>query len=133
MTLIKFVYRKLVRDNVLASMKSKGEIPTSRSLDEKGYKQELTNKLTEELTELSLELDKPIDSLVDLQEVIDCLLTVSGYSKEDLLKAHQAKKLKYVSFTNRTFIESVEVPVDSKRLYYLEQHPDKYPEIVNKR
>ena len=92
----------------------------------------MIDKLGEELAELAVELGNPEDSLVDLREVINCLVDACGLSSEDFDKATEAKRIKYGSFKDRTFIEEVDIPEDNEWVYYLEQHPDKYPEITEK-
>ena len=46
------VYNKLVRDNIPNIIKSNGEIPIIRILDNDEYKKELENKLYEEYQEV---------------------------------------------------------------------------------
>ncbi len=131
MEMRKFKYSKLVRDKILSSMQAAGEQAVTRKLSIEELKNELIKKIDEEVEELRIEKGKPLDSLVDLQEVIDSLLYACGITKEELAAAQDAKREKSGSFNEGIFIDEVDIPATNEWVYYLEQHPDKYPEIKN--
>ncbi|MDD3048538.1 MAG: hypothetical protein PHQ89_00920 [Bacilli bacterium] len=74
-------YKKLVRDNIPDIIKTKGEEPLIRILEDIEYKDMLINKLLEEIKEYLEEED--IEELADVFEVLYslCLLYDSSFDK----------------------------------------------------
>lgn len=103
-------YKKLVRDKIPDIIKSNGETPTVRVLDEVEYKQELEKKLHEEYLEVlySTTKEERIDELADLIEVISALSVLEGSSLEEVIKHALEKREKRGSFQKRLFLEDVE-------------------------
>ena len=73
-------------------MEAKGEVAVHRTLSDDEYKKRLIDKLGEELAELAVELGNPEDSLVDLREVINCLVDACGLSPRTLTKQLKLKE-----------------------------------------
>lgn len=126
----RFVYRKLIRDKILDHMLAAGERPEYRFLSDDEYLLELKKKLVEEAVEISP--DKPedlLDDLADLQEVIDCMLKAIGKNQQELRAAQHKKNAKVGSFKRRVFIETSALLEDNPWIEYLQDNPDRYPEI----
>ena len=65
------MYNKLVRDNIPEIIKSNGETPITRILDDEEYKKELERKLLEEYNEvLESSGDDRMEELADMLEVM---------------------------------------------------------------
>jgi predicted house-cleaning noncanonical NTP pyrophosphatase (MazG superfamily) len=126
----KFVYKKLIRDEILQDMIKSGEKPDFHRLTDDDFRIELINKLTEETKELGAKDSDILGELADLQEVIDSLLLSSGHTKAEIIMAQQTKRDKFGSFNNRVFVDTVEIPDDNKWISYLEKHPKRYPEMT---
>lgn len=102
------IYNKLVRDKIPDIIKSNGEKPVIKVLNEDEYKKELEKKLYEEYNEvLSASGQDRLEELADMLEVIAALARIEGKTLEDVsLIAHQ-KVLKRGSFNNRIYLEKV--------------------------
>ena len=80
------VYNKLVRDNIPNIIKSNGEIPIIRILDNDEYKKELENKLYEEYQEvLNSSEDDRIEELADMLEIIKALANIENKTLNDVI------------------------------------------------
>ena len=68
------VYNKLVRDNIPNIIKTKGEEPIIKVLDDETYKKELEKKLYEEYEEvLEASGEERVEELADILEIIKAL------------------------------------------------------------
>ena len=73
------VYNKLVRDNIPQIIRSKGEEPIVRELNDKDYLRELKKKLLEESGEVvEAEGGDMLEELADLMEVAKALAGTMG-------------------------------------------------------
>lgn len=126
----KFSYKKLIRDKILPDMLEHGEKPDYRILNSQEYIEALIDKIKEESEELSTEKDKLIGEIADIQEVIDCLIKELGISKADLRSAQKTKNDKAGSFKEKIYVDTSELPIDNTWITYLENNPDRYPEIT---
>lgn len=100
------VYNKLVRDKIPEIIKSKGEKPKTRILDNEEYRKELNKKLQEEMKEY-LE-DNNVEELADLVEVIYGILDSMNVSIDEFEKLRIAKVDKRGAFKEKIFLEKVE-------------------------
>lgn len=102
------VYNKLVRDNIPNIIKSNGEIPITRILDNDEYKKELENKLYEEYQEvLNSSGDDRIEELADMLEIISSLAKLENSTLNNVIEIANKKVLKRGSFENKIFLERV--------------------------
>jgi len=101
-----YKYNKLVRDNIINIINSKGNKATYRVLDDKEYIDELNKKLLEEANEFIEE--NSIDELGDVMEVIESIMKVKNISWDEVREAQSNKKNKNGGFKDRLYLESVE-------------------------
>ncbi len=105
----KKVYRKLIRDRISEIIEKEGLKSKTRVLSKEEYERELRKKLVEEAKELikakEIEL---LNEIADVQEIIDTLLKLKGFSKTKLAKFQTKKRQKRGGFKRRLFLESVE-------------------------
>lgn len=102
------VYNKLVRDNIPNIIKSNGEIPITRILDNDEYKKELENKLYEEYQEvLSSSEDDRIEELADMLEIIKALAKLENKTLNDVILVAKQKSKKRGAFDERIYLEKV--------------------------
>ncbi len=126
----RFAYRKLVRDGIVPSMLAGAEQPEYKKLAGKELFAALRDKVVEEAGEM-----KPDDAaelaseLADLQEALDALARTAGIPTEDIARIQEQKRLRVGGFEKGFFVETVSVPPDNPWISYLEQHPDRYPEL----
>lgn len=101
-------YNKLVRDKIPEIIKSNGEEPIIRILDNEEYKKELEKKLKEECEEVLLAkgLDR-IEELADLLEVMIALSNIEDKSLNDVLNIRNIKKEKRGGFDKKIYLEGV--------------------------
>lgn len=104
------VYNKLVRDNIPDIIKSNGEKPNIRILNEEDYKCELEKKLYEEYLEVcnAKTACEKIEELADMLEIIISIANVEGKSLDDVVSVAKTKRLKRGGFEKRIFLESVD-------------------------
>ena len=102
------VYNKLVRDNIPNIIKSNGEIPITRILDNDEYKKELENKLFEEYKEvINSSGEDRCEELADMIEVIRSLANLENKKIEDIINIADNKSLKRGTFKNKIYLEKV--------------------------
>jgi len=101
-------YGKLVRDRIPEIIKTNGEEPIIRILDDEEYKKQLELKLLEECNEVTESLSKDrIEELADLLEVAIALAKIENATLEDIVNAANEKKEKRGAFDKRIFLETV--------------------------
>ncbi|MCI7241256.1 MAG: nucleoside triphosphate pyrophosphohydrolase [Bacilli bacterium] len=102
------VYNKLVRDNIPNIIKSNGEIPIIRILDNDEYKKELENKLYEEYQEvLNSSEDDRIEELADMLEIIKALANLENKTLNDVILVAEQKNKKRGAFDEKIYLEKV--------------------------
>lgn len=97
---------KLVRDNILKIIESKGQVPHSRILDNNEYINELLIKLGEEVDEVKK--DRILDELADVKEVLEALVIALGFTPQELEKVQAEKRSKNGGFMKKIFLISVD-------------------------
>lgn len=103
-------YNKLIRDRILEIIKTAGEMPYSRVLNKKEYLKEIKKKILEEAKELTLAKSKKgvVNEIVDIQELIDVLISEFGLTKSQIQKAQKIKNKKRGGFKKRLFLIKTE-------------------------
>ena len=102
------IYNKLVRDNIPNIIKSKGETPITRILDDATYKSELEKKLYEEYQEvLESSRDERLEELADMLEIIRALAKLENKSLQDVINIADDKNIKRCAFEEKIFLEKV--------------------------
>ena len=127
-----FYFRKLVRDKVLQRCLDDPQIKTFHyTLSPEEYHDELIKKLHEEVDEIDTAvLDEDLLSeIADVQEVLDAIAELHGFTKEVIQDAQDAKNHKNGAFIDRAYIEKVELDDDSEWVSILRQQPEKYEEV----
>ena len=99
-------YKKLVRDKIPQIIKSNGEEPKTRILDDEEYLKELNIKLTEEVKEY-LE-DGNVEELADIVEVIYGILDAKKVTLEEFENIRKSKVEKRGAFKEKIFLDYVE-------------------------
>ncbi|PEU71909.1 phosphoribosyl-ATP pyrophosphohydrolase [Bacillus cereus] len=102
-------YNKLIRNKIPQIIKFNGKTPTTRTLSEDAYIQELCKKTEEELTEY-LEADtkeNKLEELSDLLELINALAEYEGTALEEIDKIRRKKAEERGGFQNRIYLTEV--------------------------
>ncbi|MEK7649452.1 MAG: nucleoside triphosphate pyrophosphohydrolase [Patescibacteria group bacterium] len=87
------IFRKLVRDNVPEIMIKDGLKPTTRVLTEPEYLKALDDKLLEEVQELRHGDEDRKEEMADIYEVLDAMAKVHGFSKDEIFRIQEEKRL----------------------------------------
>lgn len=126
-----FRYNKLVRDNIPGWHTADGHTVVLRALTGTDLSNALIDKLREEAQEVEAAQDKDelLEEIADVQQIIDSLCTVNGFSPEDLRRVLDRKAEKKGAFLKGYFIDTVTMPEGDKWVEYCRLDPDKYPEI----
>ena len=127
----RFIFNKLVRDNIEKEIIKSGCTTKSRVLDSQSYIFELKRKLIEEAAELCNTniKDELLEEIADVQEIIDCILNEIGYSKKTMQKEQKRKNDKKGSFSKKNFIDYIECDENYEWINYYINNSDKYPEM----
>jgi len=96
-------YDKLVRDRIIEIIETKGEVAKWHIADDAEYRLKLQEKLLEEAEEFLAA--ESVEEMADVFEVIDALLTLNGWTREDILKIQQEKRAKRGGFDGRIILE----------------------------
>ena len=99
------VHNKLVRDRIPEIIESKGEIAVTDVLGDEAYLDALLGKIAEESLEIARsDNDHLLEELGDLETLVDALLKVKGWTREDLLTQQKAKDEERGTFEKRIFL-----------------------------
>ena len=102
------VYNKLVRDNIPNIIKTKGEEPIIKVLDDETYKKELEKKLYEEYEEvLEASGEERVEELADILEIIKALARLQNKTLDDVIECANRKAEKRGAFEEKIFLEKV--------------------------
>lgn len=103
-------FNKLVRDKIPEIIKSNNEIPTTRILDYKEYKEELLRKLLEECNEVinASTKEETLEEIADTLEVLDSLIKLNNSSLEEVRKIQDTKRTKRGGFEKRLYLIKTE-------------------------
>ena len=102
------VYNKLVRDRIPEIITANGEVPVTRVLDDKEYKEELEKKLYEEYQEVLGATGKDrVEELADMLEIMKYLARLENSTIEEVTTIAQEKSAKRGAFDQKIFLEKV--------------------------
>ena len=101
------VYNKLVRDKIPEIIEKNGDIPVTRTLDDKEYFIELEQKLLEEFHEaVARDTGKDkIEEYADMLEVISALAEIQGVTLDEIISIMDKKRKERGAFSKRIFLE----------------------------
>jgi len=99
-------YNKLIRDRILEIIRQAGEKPYWRVLNKKEYINKIKRKVLEEAKELTEARDKKeiINEIVDIQELIDVLVSQLSLKKSIIKRQQKIKNKKRGGFKKRLFL-----------------------------
>lgn len=126
----KFKMGKLVRDNMVNILSSKGITVSDRTMNTKEYQHHLKIKLIEEAHEVidSQSPDELLEELADLSEVIRALAEANAISTKQIEEARARKQEQKGGFDQRIYISHVEMPSGHSSINYYLDRPEKYPQ-----
>ncbi len=103
------IYDKLVRDNIADIIRSNGEEPITRILNDDEYWEYLLKKDSEELEEVKKALtpEEIKKELGDKLEVLIAMANFYGFTLEDIIHEADIKKSKNGGFKKRLLLEKV--------------------------
>ena len=106
---MEIVYDKLVRDNIPNIIKSNGEKPICRELNDEEYWLYLIKKDKEELLEVeqATSIEEIKKELADKLELIIAMADFNGFSLQDIIDEANKKKEKNGGFQKRILLEKV--------------------------
>ena len=107
-------HRKLVRDRVPQLIRSRGDEPTTRTLDSQEFLDALLAKLVEEARELQdAPMSERLPELADVWEVLLTLVEQLGFTPDDVALAAQMTRTVRGGFAERVWLESTTTGADS--------------------
>jgi predicted house-cleaning noncanonical NTP pyrophosphatase (MazG superfamily) len=103
-------YNKLIRDRILEIIKEAGKRPYWRFLNKKEYLKEIKKKILEESEELIEAKRKKdiVNEIVDIQELIDVLISELKLKKSQIQKQQKIKNRKRGGFKKKLFLIKTE-------------------------
>lgn len=97
--------QKLVRDRIPDIMAREGVLYESSTLSDKAFKKALYAKLLEEAEEVvGASQDERLKELADVQEVLDAITTVSGFTREQVRAAQLERREARGGFQKRIML-----------------------------
>lgn len=97
--------QKLVRDRIPDIMARKGILYGSLTLSDKAFKKALYEKLVEEAEEVvGASQDERLKELADVQEVLDAITTMSGFTREQVRAVQLERREARGSFEKRIML-----------------------------
>ena len=126
----RFIFNKLVRDNIVESQLASNAKPTYKTLDLESHKRELITKIIEEANEILTSLPTETASeIADVQQAVDDFILLYNLSASDVRQEQKKKYVKNGSFSRGTFIEYVDLNDSDKWVTYFRENSDRYPEV----
>ncbi len=106
------VFNKLVRNRIPEMIENNCEVPVTRVLEDKEYKEELHKKLKEEVNEVigAETHDEIIEELADVFEVMRALVELEGSSIDEVKEIAENKRIKRGGFEKRIYLEKKMIP-----------------------
>lgn len=100
------IYNKLIRDKIPEITLASSWISKTRKLGKKEFIKKLKRKILEEVTELNQAKDDKnlIEELIDIQEIIDTILSEKNVKPIEFKKMRQNKNSKRGGFKKRLFL-----------------------------
>ena len=129
--MIRFYFKKLVRDNVVPNCLNDPEVATTqfRVMDGNEYFRALIQKVTEEANEIPIDSrEEALHELADVQSVVDALRDYFGFSKQELRDAVMKKAEAKGEFKKHHYMEFVDLEDDSAWVEVFRKQPHKYIE-----
>lgn len=100
-------YNKLVRDNIPAVIQKQGKVANFHTAEgDEEYFFRLKEKLQEEMSEFAK--DESIEEMADLLEVIDAIIDMKNFDRQELAVVRENKNIEKGKFERRIILESVE-------------------------
>ena len=100
------VYNKLVRDKIPELIRTQGETPNTRILEQAEYTACLESKLDEEVREFHR--DRNLEELADILEVVYALAEDLGNTRQELDAVYERKHEARGGFRERVYLVSKE-------------------------
>ena len=128
----KFIYNKLVRDNIPGWHIAEGHDVDGRQLAGDELKRALVRKLHEESDEVPIKRDADQDvkeEIADVMQALYDLMLVYELSFDEIELIRKNKLSKKGGFSQGEYVESIYMPTEDKWVEYCRQDPSKYPEI----
>lgn len=126
----KFIFSKLVRDDIINQQIASGAKPEYRQLSNDERELELIEKVIEEVKELSnADTNELAQEIGDVQQALDDLKLLYGLDDTTVREAQQKKNEQYGTFSKGLFVEHVELDEDHEWVAHFRENADRYPEI----
>lgn len=127
----KFILNKLVRDKLKNEYIHDNQKASYRKLSVSDHKYELIRKIIEEAKEIEIggRNGDIISETADIQQVLDDLINLCGFTKDQIECAKKAKFDRKGGFADAVFIETLELTDDDKWVEYYRKHSDTFIEI----
>ena len=127
----KFILNKLVRDKLKDEYIHDNQKVVYRELSISDFKHELINKIIEEAKEIEIDgkNDDIISEIADIQQVLDDLIKLSGFTKNQIECAKKVKYDRKGGFADAIFVETLELADNDKWIEYYRKYSDTFLEI----
>jgi predicted house-cleaning noncanonical NTP pyrophosphatase (MazG superfamily) len=128
--MLKFQFKKLVRDKIVDQQIASGAKPIYHRLAENELRHELVKKIQEESSEIiNTDHDTVAGEIADVQQAIDDLILACKLTKTEVADKQRLKNEKNGSFSKGIYVEYVEVDENDKWVNYYRENADRYPQI----
>lgn len=128
--MLKFRFKKLVRDNIVHLQLAQGAKPLYWQLSDDEHAEHLVKKVIEEVQEVTAATKGEVAAeLADVQQALDDLRDKLGITPAAVAEAQSAKAAKYGKFEQGVYVDHVEVPEDNAWVEHFRSNPERYPEL----
>ncbi len=125
-----FIFHKLVRDKLKAEYEKMNQKAVYSELSNEAFAEALKRKLIEEANEIdATDKESVINELADIYQVVEEMIKLYGISPEEVGKVKMAKFEKKGGFSERLFVEKLELTDDDEWNEYYRKEPEVFKEV----
>ena len=130
--MVKFSYKKLVRDNVVDQHIANGTKPLYWHLSDEEHVEHLTKRIAESIQRARTSAQSTLaQDIADAQQALDDLRAKLGVSKVAVAEAQTTQAARFGGYQKGLYIDHVELDDDHRLVAQFREQSEQHPEIYS--